>query len=118
MIKRHQKLYKQFTVLEMLKSLFTGFIFAALIMAPFIVVIINAWFLFVYHIYLITFIAVFAVSLIFTVWALLFGKTLTFYQKDQAKMDWLVILCDGLILTSIVLIAGVIAMMMIIPGYL
>jgi len=117
-IKRHKDFYAQFSVFEILKSLLTGLIFTALIMAPFIVIIINAWFLFIYHIYLITLLAISVVSLTFLVWALLFGKTLTFYQKDHETMDWLIIITDGLILTAICLITGIIAMLMIVPGYL
>ncbi len=117
MNKEERRMFKEdFTWKMTAKALVSGLLFATLIVLPFFLLVFNLGFLFVHLL------RVFAVLFVFflSLWAFLvivfFYKTLALYNKNARapiqKMMWQ----DGLTLALIILIAGTILAIRLLPA--
>ncbi len=109
------KLTDAYTTGEIVKSLISGFIFSTLIAAPVVAVLINWMLLYVYHVYIYATLLVFTASLWTGAWLYFYYKTLSMYRVYENIDLHRRFKREALVAASIVVVAGIIAMIILVP---
>ena len=104
-----------FGILTIMKALLTGFIFSALIVFPFLGVLINWMLLYIYHAYVYGMLIVMLAAGWVVLWLYFYYKTLSMYQKMDSATLKKRFKSDVLMGAAIILIVGTIAVIYLVP---
>lgn len=117
MMQAFKDYYKNYQKKQILLALLSGLIFALFIMSPILALIINVWLLFLYRIYLFSFILVLGVCTFFAFWILFMHLTLAYYHEHKKSLRNKIILTEIGVICGVLLGIGIILMLWLIPIY-